>query len=325
LTSNSSSKNNNNNQQQRKQQQQSAIELVNTKWELEEKCYSETLMPPSDQYNRETKRTQTVRKPFPRVKPVDQRGYELFYSKVINPENGKPYEERDSGGNIVKQPDGLGPIRHIVTTIVRVKNWDDNEYLYTLGTLYGFNSFGSLVSYYLHKPEVWTQTLFDKKRKYDQKSDRIIEITSDIMGIQDVYMIPFSAEAVDELYAKTIKTNTPIIYKFKNKKRTSSRPCNFIVRDERASGVSVAVEWSNIEKTLELFKTKSFEYLYNGDYIPAPVKAEMKANIESKTGEQVIPGPKINTNKTTTTTTTADNSSSSTATNNNKKDFPVYK
>lgn len=190
--------------------------------------------------------------------------------------------------------------------------------------MYGFNSFGSLVSYYVHKPETWNQTLFDTQRRYDQKSDRIIEVNSGVRGVQQMYMLPFSVEAVDALYVKTIKPNTPSVYKFRNKNRTSSRPCSFIVRDERASGVSVAVEWGSIERTLELFKTKSFEYLFNGDYIPAPVKAEWKSNIEAKTGEQVIPGPRINTDTDINTTTTTDNSSSS-ATATNKNDYSQYK
>jgi hypothetical protein len=114
-------------------------------------------------------------------------------------------------------------------------------------------------------------------------------VTSPI-GAVDNYLIPFTAENVDELFSKTIKKDTPQIYRRNN--RTVIKPCNFIVRDD-VSGTSITVEWSDINRTLELFKTKSFSYLFNGLYIPEPVKAEMRARAEGITGEKIRSTPKI--------------------------------
>jgi hypothetical protein len=40
------------------------------------------------------------------------------------------------------------------------------------------------------------------------------------------------------------------------------------------------VKWSSPKESLKLFKEKSFEYLRLADYIPAPVKAELRAKAE---------------------------------------------
>jgi hypothetical protein len=275
-------------------------------------------MPPSNEYNKDTKRTERVRKHFPRIKPIAQRGFESFYSKIIDPGTGKPYEERDTSGSIVKQSDGLPPARHIVHLIVRVRSFDGKEYLYTLGNLHGFNSFGSPVSFYVHKLETWTKTLFDKQRRYDPKSERIIEVTTSPIGQQEIYMLPFSAEAVDQLFSKTIKPNTSVYWIRNNRNKNPLKPVNFVVRD-KLTGVAINIEWSSLEKTLELFKTKSFEYLFDANYVPEPIKQEMRANIESTSGQKVQPSP---------TTVTADNNnnSSNTAANTNStKDYSAYK
>ena len=71
-------------------------------------------MAPSEIYNLEKKRSTIVRRPYPRIKPIEQLGWEKFYTKIIDPVTGKPYEELDSKGREVEQPDGLGPIRHYV-------------------------------------------------------------------------------------------------------------------------------------------------------------------------------------------------------------------
>ena len=92
-----------------------------------------------------------------------------------------------------------------------------------------------------------------------------------------------------------------------------------IVKDAQ-SGTAIEVFWSTLERSLELFKTKSFAELFNATYIPLAVRQESRAFsaglTESLTGEKVNqPSPKIEDN----------NSSSSTTSNTNSKDFSQYK
>jgi hypothetical protein len=307
---NSSNSNNNNNNQT----QQQHLEIINQKWELEEKCFKDTLMPPTKVFDTETKRTKVVRKPFPRVKPVDQKGYEIFYSKIIDPQTGKPYEQRDSSGSIIKQTDGLPPARYIPHTIVRLRSIDSKEYLYTLGHLHGFNSFGDHVIYYVHKPEVYTKTFFDRQRRYDQKEQRVIEVVTSPNGSQEVYTLEFTPENLDSLYANTVKKNTPQIYKTRNRgTATLGKPVNLVVKDEQ-SGTAINVEWSSMEKSYELFRNKSFSYLFNAEFIPLPLKAELRARSEGITGEKIQQSPKVQ-----------DNNNSASAATNTINNIEVYK
>jgi hypothetical protein len=303
-TSNNNNKNNNNSSNNNQTQH---LELINQKWQLEEKCFSETLMPPTKVFDSETKRTKVVRRPFPRIKPIDQKGFEIFYSKIIDPQTGKPYEQRDSSGVIIRQSDGLPPARYIPHTIVRLKSIDENEYLYTLGHLHGFNSFGDHVSYYVHKPEVYTKTFFDKQRKYDAREQRIIEVVKSPNGSQEVYTLSFSPENLDSIYANTVKKNTPQIYRGGRNRRITSavgKPVNLVVKDEQ-SGIAINVEWSSMEKSYELFRNKSFAYLFNSEYIPEPYKAEMRARAEGITGEKIQQSPKVQDNNNSASVTTS--------------------
>ena len=47
--------------------------------------------------------------------------------------------------------------------------------------------------------------------------------------------------------------------------------------------------------TLNLFKNKDFYYLFNGDYVPAPVKAEMreKARLAKQEGLSIVDKPRL--------------------------------
>jgi len=74
-------------------------------------------------------------------------GWELFYSKIIDPATGKPYERRDSKDAEVQQPaDGLGLVRHYVRMIIRYKDYNEKEYILTSGNVYGFSSLGECIS-----------------------------------------------------------------------------------------------------------------------------------------------------------------------------------
>ena len=75
-----------------------------------------------------------------------------------------------------------------------------------------------------------------------------------------------------------MKHDTPLVYR-RNRHKTPDNPCNFIVKDE-STGTAIAVEWSSLAKTLELFRTISFEYLFKAEYIPDLVKTEMSQRTE---------------------------------------------
>jgi hypothetical protein len=85
--------------------------MINTKWSIEQKFYNETKPAPTVFYDMEKHRSRTEYLPWPRQKHVSQIGYELFYTKILDPATGKPYEQRDSKGREIQQSDRLGPVR----------------------------------------------------------------------------------------------------------------------------------------------------------------------------------------------------------------------
>ena len=124
-------------------------------------------------YNSESKRTTLVRNPYSRIKPIEHIGWEKFYTRIIDPVTGKPYEELGTKGREIEQLDGLGPIRHYVSMIIRYRDLM-KEYYLTLGTIYGFNSFGKVVDYYVHKPESFTKTSFDSRENIIKKTNILL-------------------------------------------------------------------------------------------------------------------------------------------------------
>jgi hypothetical protein len=77
---------------------------------------------------------------------------------------------------------------------------------------------------------------------------------------------------------------------------------NFVVKDEH--GKAFQVKDVNSQKTFELFQ-KPFEYLYNAEYIPAEVKAELRqaavadGNIGGTAGDYNQPSKSATTGKNT--------------------------
>jgi hypothetical protein len=281
------------------------------RWEIEEREWNtEVGTKDMNVFNMDTNRSKTVQvQGFKRLKPISQITWEKFYSSIVEPTTGEFYPEKNIRGQPIEPSDGGPRARVIISQIIRLKSVTGEEYLYTLGNIYGFNSLGVLVSYPYSKKEVFTKTFFKKNRMFDSKSGHMVEKVESPNGQQDHYLLEFSPSAVDELFSHTIKNDTPFVYR-RNKHTTPTNPCSFIVKEE-ASGIAVQVQWSDIKITLDLFKNKSFYYLFRSEYISPQVKAAMKEMNEGLTGEKTPTNP----------TTVSGN----TFTPNSSKEYQAYK
>ena len=153
------------------QEQQYLLDMINTKWAVEERFYKQTKPAPTVFYDLEKHRSRTEYLPWPRFKPISQIGWERFYSKIIDPATQKPYEQRDSKDAEVQQPaDGLGPVRHYVRMIILYKVYNEKEYILTSGNVYEFSSLGECTSYNVYRLESYTKTLFDSRKNFDNKT-----------------------------------------------------------------------------------------------------------------------------------------------------------
>ena len=90
------------------------------------------------------------------------------------------------------------------------------------------------------------------------------------------------------------------------------------------SSTAVEVYWHSPERSLELFKTRSFVELFNATYIPLPVRQEMRGFsqglTQSLTGEKVNqqPIPKLQQDN-------SNNNNNKDGSSSDSKDFSQYK
>ena len=214
-----------------------------------EQCYDDAKVEGKD--SRTGKKT-TIS--WPRDKPVEQTTWESWLQKVRDPDTGKFYEQRDKNGNTIK---GTGP-KHVIKTIVRIRTNDGSEFLYSKGTVTGFDVVGDVVSQKRNEPETWAKVGFAYDKQFNQNT---MSMKQTIVGPNSrviVYDMPFNEKNLKALFVKRIDDNISFVVK-------DSR----MARDVReATGIT--------SKSLELMTTKPFNYLYNSDYISATQKAELR-------------------------------------------------
>ena len=315
-----SSKNNNSNQpqpQQRSVNNNNQFVDFFPGFKIQQENFGKTSTSPTEQYDSKAKKTTIVRKPFPYIRNLDERVYDRFITDVVDPSTNQFYPPRDDYGTPIPQPDNGPNCRHVVNSIIRIRLVDGTEKLYTLGQLIGYDSFGTRRSMSADFRETYQNIIFGKDRKYDSKTKRIITYTMGPVGMEIKYNLDYNADNVDMLFQKT--DNGGKNPYFKPSKKGNKRVV-LIVKDA-ATGTAVEVYWHSPERSLELFKTRSFAELFNATYIPLPVRQEMRGFsqglTQSLTGEKSQPIPKVEDSN--------NNNNTSTSNNNTSKDFSQYK
>lgn len=323
MTSSSTNKNNNN---QPQQPQQRSVNNNNNQFvdffpgfKIQQENFGKTSTSPTEQYDSKAKKTTIVRKPFPYIRNLDERVYDRFITDVVDPSTNTFYPPRDDYGTPIPQPDNGPNCRHVVNSIIRIRLVDGTEKLYTLGQLIGYDSFGTRRSMSADFRETYQNIIFGKDRKYDSKTKRIITYTTGPVGMEIKYDLDYNAENVDMLFQKTDNGKNPF---FKSSKKGNKRVV-LIVKDA-ANGTAVEVYWHSPERSLELFKTRSFAELFNATYIPLPVRQEMRGFsqglTESLTGEKPQPIPKVEDSS-----NNNNNNKDGSNSNSDSKDFSQYK
>jgi hypothetical protein len=153
--------------------------------------------------------------------------------------------------------------RYVIKVITRIKV-GKNEYLCSKGNLMGFSAAGEPTNLWITYPERWSKTNFTFKRIINEKTMSFDTVCEGPSGTEEVYELPFSAEAVDKLMEKADEENV-----------------QFIVKDN-TTGDASQVKWSSLKESLRLFKEKSFDSLMMGEYIPLPVREELRAKAEQQ-------------------------------------------
>ena len=238
------------------------ITQINEKWKKEQQCYDEAKVEGKDRLGKKVSTT------WPRDKPIEQTMYETWLQKVMDPDTGKFYEQRDSKtGNTIK---GTGP-RHLVIQIVRIRTNEGKEYLYSNGKLTGFDVLGEVATVNCSNPETWNRTGFLYNKQFDQKTMSMKKTIAGPNSSETVYEMPFNEKNLSILYEKRI---TPEDLKLIGQRRIIS--LSFSLKDARNGLVRDVKDATGIlHKSMDLF-LKPFEYLANSEYITPQMKAELR-------------------------------------------------
>lgn len=158
-------------------------------WKKQERCFEEEQTEVTDYSGRKvTNNGKAVIKPWPHDKPVAQISYENWLEQVVNPETNEFYTALNKAGNPIK---GTGP-KHTITQIIRFRRKDGSEFLYSLGQCQGYDAFGNVIPLTCAKPEMWTRTLFDHQRLYDQRTNTTKMVTSGTWGRKTFMKCPLT-------------------------------------------------------------------------------------------------------------------------------------
>lgn len=128
-----------------------------------------------------------------------------------------------------------------------------------MGECRGYDALGNVVGLTCAKPEMWTKTLFNYERRYDERTNSTKMQTIGTLGTEDVYETPFNEKNLKELVSL----------------RGNDSDIMFIIKDERNAKATEVRKDVNINKTLELF-LKPFPYLANAEYITPQQRAQLR-------------------------------------------------
>jgi hypothetical protein len=132
------------------------------------------------------------------------------------------------------------------------------EYLLSKGFLIGFDAGGVKKQYPISYPEKWRKTEFAYEKEHDPKTGAFTVQTIGPSKSEEVYEIRFSADNVLKMYEKVEDENVM-----------------FVLKDLK-TGDARSVNWSSVKDSLDLFCNKSWEFLWRADYMPPPVKQDLR-------------------------------------------------
>lgn len=249
---------NKNNSQQQQPNQQNVNQFVDffPGFKLQEEQYNKVKTPNG--------------KSWPRAKSPLEYRYEQFISDCVNPNNNSFYMPLTEDNTPIKMIDQGPACRHVVNTIVRIRTFSNEEKLYSLGQLIGYDGASIRRTMGCQKPEVVEVTKFGQDKRYNSRTRRFDIFCTGPNGIDTKYLLDFNQENFDLLFAKTWDGKNPY---FKPDRRNVSKRVTLIVKDEQ-SGIAIEIFWQSLERSIELFKTRSFEELFSGSYLPLAVREE---------------------------------------------------
>jgi len=203
------------------------------------------------------------------VQDVREIAYENWIKDITDPSTGECYKGRknkyipDGKGGETVQIQELEP-KEEVMAIVRIRTDESEEYLLTKRNFIAYNQFGNETRFYMPYKEMYEEPDFKWRTDLDHNTGKLKRITDGPQGSIKHYLIPFTPEAVDELL------------KLKWKK-----PVQLILKEDLTGEGKVC-------PTLDMFKTKSFDYIMRMEYLTPEQRVSELNKFESEQGDKPL-------------------------------------
>ena len=211
-------------------------------------------------------------KSWPYIKEPIELAYDNFISKVYDTTESSFYAPKNNKDIPISLPGNINAKR-IVLKIIRHRLTDNSEKLTSHGQIIAHDFPGNRLTFTCSQPEKWTKPVFRSIREYSTQKNRIITYNTGVIGEKDVYDMDFTPENVDMLWSQRADKNDEYFYP----NARDYQHVSLVLKDHR-NGSGKAKEvlfWNgNEEEALKNFKEKSFDYLWNYDYLPKAVKEE---------------------------------------------------
>ncbi|MGB5089886.1 MAG: hypothetical protein WBN72_02970 [Nitrososphaeraceae archaeon] len=240
----------------------------NPRWELEKAEYAKATIKsvdekPESRFNRRDKQEVIKRAGdigesldhWPRIPPVEDIIYFQFLDKITDKAN-KFNPQRDEDRRPIAK---TGAFRY-VTDIIRMRRGDGSEFLLSKGSIVGYDAAGEEQRHYSPFLERWMKTIFSWTNDYNQNTKGFQKICLGPKDAETIYTLPFTKDNARELFNQ----------------RANDVNINFIVKDEVSDEARMVEPDVNCQKTLERFLNNTFEFLWAGEYIPLPVRQELR-------------------------------------------------
>jgi hypothetical protein len=206
---------------------------------------------------------------WPRVPkdPARENSLAEWNKRVINPITKEYYKGKKEkympdgkGGEILQVQDMEA--HDEVIAIIRLRDADGDEFLLTKRRYIGYDSFGNEDRIYMPYPEMYEQPKVPYRTVPDGLTGNVKAITHGPQGSTPHYLILFSPEAVDALYAKKW-----------------SKPVHLAVKDGITGEGKTCPD-------LEMFKYKSFQYIKDMEYMTPAEKERKREEFETQQGDK---------------------------------------
>jgi hypothetical protein len=192
---------------------------------------------------------------WPRISPTEELNYYQFINSITDPKTNKFHPARDEDRKPLPKTGAM----HVITDLIRLKTGEGEQFLLSKGSIIGNDAAGEEIDFYLPFPEHWRKTLFVWSNEYNNATRQFEKRCLGPSGTEIVYLLGFNKDNAKQLFEQRA---TDLV--------------NFILKDAVSDEARMVERDVNALKTFERFANNTFDYLWSGEYIPAPVRAELR-------------------------------------------------